>query len=382
MTAIAGYVAPGYEAVREAFARNFAEQREIGAAVAAWADGEQVLSLWGGLADPMRGRPWCEDTLVLVFSTTKGLTSTCVHHLVERGGLELDAPVARYWPEFAQHGKHAITVRELLGQRAGLPVVDGDFTLEQAMSWTPIVEALAAQTPLWEPGSDHGYHLRTFGWLVGELFRRASGRSVGRYFEQELAKPLHLDWYLGLPANEERRVARLVSPPASYHAMMASLPRDMLLVRATGAPSDLFHYDAMWNRRALHEIELPSSNSLATASAVARMYAALLWKVDGRRALRPETVAEAIEPVSRGPDRVLLTTTAFGSGFQLSPSLPAAAGPRAFGHGGAGGSIAFADPDARLTLAYTPNRLRFDTAPDPRGEALARALYAARRAMA
>jgi CubicO group peptidase (beta-lactamase class C family) len=379
MTAITGFVAPGFERVRDAFARNFAEQREVGAAVAAWSDGEQVVSLWGGLADPMRGRRWCEDTLVMVFSMTKALTTTCVHHLVERGGLELDAPVARYWPEFAQNGKQAITVRMLLSHRAGLPVVEGEFTLEQAIRWTPIVDGLAAQKPLWEPDSDHGYHLRTFGWLVGEVFWRASGRTVGRYFEEELADPLQLDWYLGLPASEDKRVAQLVPPAPAFHAMMAALPRDMLLVRATSGPSNLFHYDAMWNRRALRAIELPSSNSLATAAAVARLYAALLWDFDGKRALRPETVAEASRVRSRGRDRVLMTQTAFGSGFQVAPALPGVAGPRAFGHIGAGGALGFADPDAGLTLAYAPSRMRFDVSPDPRGETLARALYAAKQ---
>jgi CubicO group peptidase (beta-lactamase class C family) len=380
MAEIQGFAAPGYEKVREAFADNFIKRGDVGAAVAVWADGQPVVSLWGGLADALSGRPWTEDTIVLVFSMTKGLTTTCVHHLAERGGLDLDAPVAKYWPEFGAAGKKTITVRTLLSHRAGLPLVEGDFTLEQALSWEPMVNALAAQTPLWPPGRDHGYHLRTFGWLVGEVFRRASGRTVGRYFAEQLAAPLDLDWHLGLAPAHEPRVARLVPPPPEYHALIASLPADLLLVRAMGTPSNVFRYDDMWNDRRLRAVELPSTNSVTNAAAVAKLYAALLWPVAGQRALAPETVAAAAAPQSRGPDRVLLVPTAFGSGYQIAPTLPAAVGPHAFGHHGAGGSVAFADPEARLSFAYTPNRLRFDANPDPRGEALAQALYAARPA--
>jgi CubicO group peptidase (beta-lactamase class C family) len=374
---IHGSVAPGYDLVRDAFAANFLEHAEVGAALAVFSGDRPVVSLWGGVADQVSGRPWTQDTIAVVFSMTKGLTATCVHHFAERNGIDLDAKVVRYWPEFGAAGKQSTTLRMLLGHRAGLPAVDAALTLDQALDWTPVVHALERQVPLWEPGRDHGYHLRTFGWLVGEAFRRMTGRTVGRYFAEEIARPLGLDWQLGLPARDEARVARLVTPPASYHAMIASLPEDFLLRRALGAPSNLFHYNEMWNEPRLHAVELPSSNSVAHAPSVARMYATMLPSWSGQRVLTRETVNAARMQVSRGPDRVLMIESAFGSGYQLPPLLPAAVGKHAFGHSGAGGAMSFADPAADLAFAYIPNRLRIELGPDPRTESLANAVYAA-----
>jgi CubicO group peptidase (beta-lactamase class C family) len=374
---IGGWCASGYEIVRDAFAANFVEHGEVGGALAVYAGDRPVVSLWGGVADQRSGRLWSEDTIAIVFSMTKGLTATCVHHLAERGAIDLDAKVVRYWPEFGAAGKGSTTVRMLLGHRAGLPAVDAELTLDQALAWTPVVRALECQEPFWEPGRDHGYHLRTFGWLVGEVFRRVSGRTVGRYFAEEIARPLELDWQLGTPARDEARVARLVTPPPAYHAMIASLPEDFLLRRALGAPSNLFHYNEMWNEPRLHAVEFPSSNSLARAPSVARLYAALLPSWTRTRVLANETVAAACHQVSRGLDRVLLIESAFGSGYQLPPMLPSVVGPHAFGHSGAGGAMSFADPAANLAFAYIPNRLRIELGPDPRTESLANAVYAA-----
>jgi CubicO group peptidase (beta-lactamase class C family) len=374
---IHGFVAPGYERVRAAFEANFHQQQEVGAAVSAWADGRPIVSLWGGLADQVTGRAWVEDTLVLVFSMTKALTATCVHQLAERGQLDLDAPVAHYWPQFAVRGKDEITVRMVMAHRAGLPLVEAQLTLAEALAWEPVVESLAAQAPLWEPGTQHGYHFRTYGWLLGEIFRRVSGRSVGQYFAQELAKPVGLDWFLGLPPAHDARVARLVPPPPNYHALIASLPKDLLLVRAMSTPSNLFHYSDMWNDLHLLRSELPSSNSVTNAAAAARFYASLLGQLPEQPILRHETLRSACSVVSQGVDCVLMTPTVFGSGYQLAKTLPSAVSADAFGHAGAGGSVGFADPSAGLAFAYTPNRLRFDTVPDPRSEALVSALYAA-----
>ena len=195
----------------EVFVANFDEGREVGAAFAAYHRGRKVVDLWGGVADPATGRPWSEDTIVLVFSSTKGATALCANLLAERGQLDVDAPVADYWPEFAQAGKGQIPVRYLLSHEAGLAWIDGDMSLEEALSWDPVVAALARQKPHWEPGTQHGYHATTYGWLVGEVIRRVCGRSVGTFFREEVAGPLGLDFWIGLPESEEPRVAPLIA---------------------------------------------------------------------------------------------------------------------------------------------------------------------------
>jgi CubicO group peptidase (beta-lactamase class C family) len=319
------------------------------------------------------------DTIVLVYSMTKGMSAVCANLLVERGLLDPDAPVAKYWPEFAANGKADIPVRWVLSHQAGLAVIDADVTLAQALSWTPVVDALAAQAPNWEPGTAHGYHMRSFGWLVGEIVRRIDGRTIGAFFAQEVAAPLGLDFWIGLPEALESRVATLVPPPPEFAALIRGLPGDLLLGKATTGPSGLFMYDDMWNRRELRACELPSSNGVGDARSVARLYASLLGEVDGVRTLQAATVAAASECQVRGPDRVILVDTAFGLGFMLPPALPAAVGRRAFGHGGAGGSASFADPDAGLAFAYAMNDLRFEVDGDPRGETLAAAAYSCLR---
>jgi CubicO group peptidase (beta-lactamase class C family) len=376
---LAGRVSPGWEPVRDAFAENFTERGEVGASVCVYRDGVPVVDLWGGLADPSRGLPWASDTIVLVYSMTKGMSAVCANLLIERGLLDPDAPVATYWPEFAANGKADIPVRWVLSHQAGLAVIDADVTLAQALSWTPVVDALAAQAPNWEPGTAHGYHMRSFGWLVGEIVRRIDGRTIGAFFAQEVAAPLGLDFWIGLPEAQESRVATLVPPPPEFAALIRGLPDDLLLGKATTGPSGLFMYDDMWNRRGLRACELPSSNGVGDARSVARLYASLLGEVDGVRTLQAATVAAASEYQARGPDRVILVDTAFGLGFMLPPALPAAVGRRAFGHGGAGGSVSFADPDAGLAFAYAMNDLRFEMDGDPRGETLAAAAYSCLR---
>jgi CubicO group peptidase (beta-lactamase class C family) len=376
LSTLGGFVARGWEPVRDAFVANFTERDEIGASVCVYRDGVPVVDLWGGLSDPASLRPWAGDTIVLVYSMTKGMSATCANLLIERGRLDPDAPVAKYWPEFAANGKADIPVRWVLSHRAGLAVIDADLTLEQALAWKPVVDALAAQAPNWEPGTAHGYHLRSFGWLVGEIVRRIDGRTIGAFFAEEVAAPLGLDFWIGLPEAQEPRVATLVPPPPEFAALIRGLPDDLLLGKATTGPSGLFMYDEMWNRRELRACELPSSNGVGEARSVARLYASLIGEVDGVRTLEPSTVAAATEVQVRGPDRVVLIDTAFGLGYMLPPALPAACGPRAFGHGGAGGSISFADPETGIAFAYAMNDLRFEASGDPRGETLAAAAYA------
>jgi CubicO group peptidase (beta-lactamase class C family) len=375
---IDGWVADGFEAVRDAFAANFAEHGDVGAATCAYVSGDVVVDLWGGVADPTTGRAWERDTIVPVFSSTKGVTAVCVNLVIERGLLDPDATVASYWPEFAANGKGAITVRQVLSHQAGLPLVEGEFTLEDALSWDPIVEQLATQAPIWEPGSQHGYHMRTYGWLAGELIRRTTGRTMGRFLRSEIADPLGIDFWVGLPAELEPRVARLVPPATDLRAALAGFGDSLLLARVFSNPGGHFNYDDMWNTRALHACELPSTNGIGDARALARLYASLVGDgVEGRRVLTDETIAAATTEQVRGPDAVIMAESAFGLGFMLGRTFGAANPKGCFGHAGAGGSLSFADPDRNVGFGYVMNDLRFDTNGDPRSETLVRALYAA-----
>ena len=209
MADIEGWTADGFEGVRDAFAANFTDQAEVGAAFAAYHHGHKVVDLWGGVADPATERPWEEDSVALVFSTTKGATATCAHLLAQSGRLDVEAPVADYWPEFAAAGKESMPVAYLMSHQAGLAWTDAPMTLEQALAWDPVIEALAAEAPKWEPGTAHGYHATTYGWLVGEVVHRIDGRSLGTFFHDEVATPLGLDFWIGLPEEIEPRVAPL-----------------------------------------------------------------------------------------------------------------------------------------------------------------------------
>lgn len=373
---VKGSVEPGFEPVRDAFAANFAEHGEVGAACCVVRDGRPVVDLWGGLADRERGRAWEEDTVVIVFSATKGATAICINRLVEQGLLALDAPVARVWPEFAAGGKAGITLRQVLCHQAGLASVEGDLTLEEVLAWDPVVEAIAAQAPNWEPGSAHGYHARSFGWILGEVARRATGRSLGRYFAEELARPLGLDFWIGLPESELSRCATLIPPEGGTSAVEEILGADSLTAKVMRGPSGLFGYDEMWNRPEVLAAEMPSSNGVGDARSLARLYAATVGEVDGLRVLAPETVASARAVQSEGPDKVILVPTRFGLGFSLPPMLSPDCPGSAFGHPGAGGSLAFADVENRIGFGYVTNCMRFDAAGDPRSASLVKSVYA------
>ena len=374
---IAGWVADGYDGVREAFAANFEERGEVGAAVAVYRGGVQVVDLWGGVADPATGRAWERDTIVPVFSSTKGVTAAGACVLVERGLLDPETPVASYWPEFAANGKEAITVGQVMSHQAGLPLVEGDATLEECLAWEPMVERLAAQAPIWEPGTAHGYHMRTYGWLVGEVIRRITGTTPGTFLRTEVADPLGLDLWVGLPEALEPRVAAIVPPKVDLAEVLAPFAADLLLARVFVSPGGHFNYDEMWNTRAVHACELPSSNGIGDARSLARLYAALVGDgLDGQRLVGPETIAMATTERVRGPDQVIGVESCFGLGFMLGRSFGAANPPSAFGHAGAGGSLAFADPVEGIGFGYVMSDLRFDATGDPRSESLVRAVYA------
>ena len=371
--------------VRDVFARSF-ETGEIGAAVCVTLAGRAVLDLWGGHRDAARTRAWTRDTLVNVYSTTKGMTAICANRLVETKRLDLDAPVAHYWPEFAAEHKERIPVRWLLCHKAGVAALREDVPAAARFDWKYWTEALAAERPWWEPGTQHGYHALTFGQLVGEIVQRVDGRSLGRYFREELALPLALDFHIGLAAEHDARVAEILpappSPPGAPNPFLAARKQPRSLVgrvfsNPTFEPNDV-------NTRAWRAAELPAVNGHGTARGLARIYGALAMDgvLDGERVLSPEQIVRANSEEARGPDAVLTPLhTRFGLGFMLTqPMIPFGPNPRSFGHPGAGGSIAFADPDAQLGFAYTMNQMQAGLGGDARGFALIGALYAALRA--
>lgn len=389
MVDIAGEVAKGYEPVREAFANNFTQHGDVGAAFSLYVRGEKVVDLWGGLADDTTGRPWQEDTLQLVFSTTKGATAGCAHLLAERGQLDLEAPVADYWPEFKAAGKGEVPVRWLLCHKSGLPNVDAHLTPEQVEAWDPIVQALAEQRPYWEPGTAHGYHALTYGWLVGEVVRRVTGRSLGQYFADEIAAPLGLDFWIGLPEALEPRVSRLLQPEGGIGEGAANIDVEALpeqvreIVRGFLDPEGLtqraltISRPAMdYNDRAVHAAEIPAANGITTARSLARMYAGFVGEVDGVRVLAPETVVDATREQSNGPDKVLFVPTRFGSGFFIPSVFSPLFGGASFGHAGAGGSLGMADPDRQIGFGYVMNKMQQNLSGDPRTLTLVAAVNA------
>ncbi len=379
MEKIQGECAPRFAAVREAFEANFAQGREVGACFAATLDGELVVDLWGGFADAARTRPWERDTVVNVFSTTKAMTALCAHVLADRGRLDLAAPVARSWPEFAQAGKEALPVHYVLSHRAGLAALRPPLPTQALYDWDRMTSVLAAERPWWEPGSASGYHAMTFGFLVGELVRRADGRSLGRFFAEEVAEPLGADFHIGLPAREDARVAELVPPTAEEIAAAGQagvVDPESLLGKVMGNPR-LEPGEA--NRAAWRRAEIPAANGHGNARSVARVMAALACggALGGVRLLREDALARAIAEQCLGPDLVLPIPMRWGLGFMLShPGLPLGPNPRTFGHGGWGGSLGIADADARVSWAYAMNKMSPGTTGDTRAFALAQALYA------
>jgi len=384
---IDGWTAPGFDGVRTAFEKNFGEGLEVGAAFSAYHRGKLVADLWGGVADPETGRPWARDTIIGVFSTTKGAAAICAHKLAQEGKLEIDAPVAQYWPEFAQAGKEHIPVRYLLSHRAGLAWADEPLTLEQCLAWEPMIHALEHQKPAWEPGTTHGYHAITYGYLVGEVVRRVTGRSIGTYFHEEIAAPLGLDFWIGLPESEEPRVAMLVGglfgmdeadlDEETRASIEAFVGPDTMLGKALSGGGG-FAGPGIWNTRAVHAAEIPAAAGIGDARSIARMYAACVGEVDGIRLLTPEQVEIAATQETEGPNSVLLDLDIqFGLGFIVPSSLVQVGGAGGFGHFGAGGSAGWADPDAELAMGYAMNRMDAGLAGDQRVFNLATACYEA-----
>jgi CubicO group peptidase (beta-lactamase class C family) len=370
---VSGHCDARFEKVRALFTEQLESGSDVGAAVSFTLDGEPVVDLWGGFRDLERTRPWQRDTLVNVYSTTKGMTAICALQLVERGLLDVDAPVAEYWPEFAAAGKQDIPVRWLLSHRAGLPAIRKPMPADSLFDWEAMTSALAETEPWWTPGTQHGYHALTFGHLVGEVIRRVSGQSLGTYFRENVAEPLGADFYIGLPEDKEAQTTDLhggLLGSASKRAQ-EKLPEAIReFVRQISDPTTMtgaaFNNpppgDDTVNSRAWRAAEIPAANGHATARSLARIYGALSrgGEVDGVRILEAATIERAIEPQSEGADAVLMgLPLRFGLGFMLrSPVMPLSPNARAFGHPGAGGSIGMADPDARVGFGYTMNKMQ------------------------
>jgi CubicO group peptidase (beta-lactamase class C family) len=380
---VEGFVAPGWEEVAETFASNLEREAEAGGAVSVVVDGACVVDLWGGRSDTETGAAWKSDTVVPVFSTTKGVTALCAHLLSARGIVDLDAPVARYWPEFAQGGKDECTVRWLLTHQAGLPFVDRRLTFDDLRAVTPVLRALEEQTPKWVPGTRLAYHPITYGFLVGELIRRVSGMSLGAFVRREFAEPLGLQMWLGLPPDARVDLARLEAeeePPPSVRARALKsvtarsdrFDRNAEAIRlamtlsgaipaglVTGQPRD-------FNDRELLAVELGAANLVTNARSLARLYGATVSTVDGVRLLADDEVSPIASyrvknvrywQVPPGLSNLLLRRAfPMGLGFMVTAPI----GPTTFGHWGAGGSLAFADLDARLGFGYVVNRMERD----------------------
>ncbi|MEE1755859.1 serine hydrolase domain-containing protein [Streptomyces sp. SP18CS02] len=383
---VQGTAEAGFEPVRDAFVRNFEQRGERGAAVAVYRDGRKVVDLWAGTRDVDGTAPWAVDTAQIVRSATKGVAAAVPLLLHQRGQLDLDAPVGTYWPEFKAAGKERTLVRHLLSHSAGVPVLDRPLTLAEAVDQETATRAVAAQAPAWEPGTDHGYHAQTYSWLLSGLVQRVTGRTIGRWVAEEIARPLGLDLWLGLPDEEAHRVGRI--GPVEEPATAAG---GGLRLRPKRSVADAYRDPSSLTRRAFGAIdpmpdendplyraaELPASAGISTARALARFYAATLGPVDGHRLFAPATLAMARTEESVGLDRVLVVSTRFGLGFMLhGPASPLLA-PGSFGHPGRGGSLGFADPASGIALGYVTNGMRKGVTADPRAQALIRAVRTA-----
>jgi len=370
---VQGECDPRFAGVREAFVANFDEGNELGASVAVTLHGEPVVDLWAGDADEA-GRPWERDTIVNVWSTTKTMAATCLLILADRGEVDLDAPVATYWPEFAANGKERVTTAHVMGHTAGLPGWDPPIAPETLYDWDAVTGALAAQAPWWEPGTASGYHAVSQGYLEGEVVRRVTGRTIGAFFRDEVAGPLGADFHIGLPASEDGRAGRMVPPGADLGG--TDLPDDpiagkaLLSCRLSGDEP---------NTRAWRAAEIPAAGGTGNARAVARVHAALAngGTVDGVTLLSPAGVERIFTEQSHTVDHVLGLRMRLGTGFGLTNDLvPLSPNPRTCFWGGWGGSLAVIDLDARLSVAYVMNRMAGGLVGDLRGAMLVLAAYA------
>ena len=395
---VAGFCDPQFERVGEEFTRNFQERGELGASVSVTIEGEPVVDLWGGTAHPETGAPWTKDTLSIIWSSTKGATALCAHILASRGLLDLDAPVVQYWPEFGQAGKETIPVKMLLNHQSGLAAVRDPLPPGAFHNWELMVETLAKQEPFWIPGSMHGYHGFTFGWLVGEVVRRVSGKSLGTFFREEVAEPLGLDFWIGLPEELEERVALMIpAPPPGpegpippmFAAMADPTSLQTLLMFNSGGhmmpgPDGVFGF----NLQAAHAAEIGAAGGISNARGLAGMYAPLAngGSLNGVNLVSKDTLARMAAVSSASAlDAAILAPTRFSLGYAKSidnrrePTCTEndslIYSEEAFGHPGFGGSLGFAEPAARMSFGYVMNRMGDGLGINARGQGLVDAVY-------
>lgn len=384
MTDINGHVTPGFEPVAEAFEENFATRGEVGAEFCAYVGGEPVVNIWAGMAVP--DRPWAGDTLVPVFSVTKGATALVAQILADRGLMDLEEPVALYWPEFASRGKDRVRVRDVLNHTVGLPSFPDYWDLvsfDDASGWhrTEEIASRLAGAPLaWEPGTRIGYHSITYGWLVGALVERIDGRTLGKFFSDEVATPLGLDFWIGLPAEQRPRVARLLHDPAPVFDLMRAIGGSenragaaLFIGPRGGSPIDMGNDPTFWTA------EMPAVNGIADARSVARMYAMLACggKLDGVRIVSESSIVAHSAEQARGTDAVFGGESRVALGYGRSTPGGMSFGPtdEAFGMQGLGGALGYADPVAEVGFGYAMNQTHLEVGTDRRPRALSVALY-------
>ena len=383
-----GRYSPEFEPVAEAFVRNFEEHGEVGASLCITLDGDPVLDLWGGARDAEQQAPWAEDTMCVVFSSTKGAVALAAHTLIADGALDLNAPVARYWPEFATNGKEDATVRMMLDHSVGVPAMREKLKDKGCCDWEYMVERLENEEPFWEPGTRNGYHMANFGWTVGELVRRAAGVSMGAYFREAVAEPTGAECWIGLPESEEPKVAPMIPFRPVKGAELGAFTK-ALISDAKSIPSLAFYNQGGFNpnSRACRAAEIGGAGGVANGRGLARIYApfACGGELNGRRFVDADTLAAMGEvAVATHEDATLLIPTRFSLGFmksmdnRLAPAVDKSSAifsGAAFGHVGAGGSVGFADPLARMSFGYTMNKMGPGILMNERGQALVDSAY-------
>jgi CubicO group peptidase (beta-lactamase class C family) len=371
VSAMIGFADEGFGPVADAFADNFARGAEMGAACAVHHRGRLVVDLFGGTADAVTGAPWTADTLVIGFSISKGLMALCAYLAQQRGLLDFDAPVTSVWPEFGREGKQDIIIRDVFAHRAGLMALDADLALADVLAWEPVIRAIEAQRPLWAPGSAYAYHALTFGWLTGEILRRATGLMPGALLAEYLTGNLGANAWIGLPADRQHRVARMHAPRSRVlRTAYRTMPRILRRVGKASAVRTITMGSAFpfsmidgcagdFNTPAVHAAQIPAANAIVDARALARIYAAAVSPIGGERLLTDDSIADATTVRSEGPGwpgALNATGSRFSTGFMINgiPFRPLLS-DSSFGHDGASGSLGFADADSQTGFGYVNN---------------------------
>lgn len=372
---VQGFTHDKFAPVRAVFEGHLASGADIGASFCATVAGETVVDLWGGFADESRTRPWVKDTIVNVYSTTKTMTALTALLIADRGLLDFDAPVTRYWPEFAANGKERVKVSHLMSHSAGLSGWKEKITTQDIYDWDKVTSLLAAQAPFWEPGTAPGYHALTQGYLVGEVIRRITGKSLGTVFREEIAAPLGADFWIGLPASEDHRVADLIPPPPGAAVGDGPGMTELMSNMATNPGIDV----AETKTRAWRGAEIPAAGGTGNARSVAEIHAILAngGVAKGKRFLSEAGCRKALELQVEGRDKIMDVPARFGLGFGLAGGLLPLPNPSTMFWGGYGGSLVIIDMDARTTFGYAMNKMAGTTTGDLRAFGLAMAMWEA-----